>query len=652
MTERQVRGGPWVTDLVARELRITLGPDAGAVTRVSGTILIGRDPKCDLVVTSEEASRHHARVTLEHGQAFIDDLRSTNGTYVNGERLIARQQLEPGDRVEIASTHIKVIDPTLVITRIRKTPPEVTAVRQLLAHPSTRQAGQVGSRKWWTLMCVCVAVFMLLLDTTIVAVALPSISGSLHTTFSQLEWVVDAYALLLAVVLPTSGAMADVFGTRKVFVAGLTVFTVTSALCGLSPSAPALDVARGVQGIGGAMMFATSLALLAQEFPPAERGIAFGVWGAAAGAATALGPLTGGLLTQALGWQSIFIVNVPIGVAVLYVTLRKLVNAAGDRGPIDWLGFVTLSSALFALVFAVIRGNDEGWTSPLIIALLIGGILALTTFVAVEVRAQHPMLDMALFRKPTFDGASIVGVALQGSYVALILYMTLWLASVLGFSPFQTGLRLLPLFAVGFLVAPIAGRLSAQLPAHWMLGVGMATIAGGLLLMHQINAGSRWTALLPGELLCGFGAGIVNAPLGTAAIAVVPPWKSGMASGLNGTFRQVGMAAGIAAYGAVFQHVVRARVVSALAHTPLARSAVQYANVIVAGGTPALVARAPAADRVALRHAAANAFSTGLADIFLIGALLALLGAAAGFALVRQRDWFAADVESRHAAAV
>ena len=632
-------GGAGTSPEPLGSLRVTGGPDAGGEASVSTTVTIGRNPDCDLVLSDDEVSRHHARVSMVDGEALVEDLGSTHGTFVNGEPLLVRHALEPGDRIEIGQAVIEYSAAGRPATSPRAVPAQVTAVRHLLSHAPGLRGDRLGSRKWWTLLCVCVGVFMLLLDTTIVAVALPSISKALHTTFSELQWVVDAYALSLAVFLLTAGSLADVFGRRQVFVAGLVLFTATSALCGLAPSPVVLDLARGVQGIGGAMMFATSLALLAQEFPPKERGVAFGMWGAAAGAATALGPLAGGVLTQAFGWGAIFYVNIPIGVAILYLTLRKLVNVAGERTPVDWLGLATVSTGLFALVLAIIRGNDNGWTSPLIVGLLVGGSLMLVAFLLVESRAAHPMLDLSLFRIPTFNGAAIVGFTLQGSYVALILYITLWFASILGYSPFETGLRLLPLFGVGFLVAPIGGRLSAKLHARWMLAVGMTAIAGGLLLMHSIKSGSHWTVLLSGEVLCGVGAGTVNAPLGTAAIAVVGPTKSGMASGVNGTFRQLGMVVGIAAFGAVFQYTVRTHVVTALAHTPVHLQAVRFGNAIAAGGTPQLLARTPVGSRAALQSAAASSFASGLADIFLLGAVVALVGAIAGLVMVREKDY-------------
>src|SRR3954466_156491 len=267
-------------------------------------------------------------------------------------------------------------------------------------------------RKWWSLLAVCLATFMLLLDITVVNVALPDIQKELHTDLTGLQWVVDAYTLTLAAFTLTMGAFADRFGRRRLFVIGVGLFTLASLLCGLASSATFLHLARGLQGIGGAAMFATSLALIAQEFQGAERGTAIAAWGATIGGAVAVGPLVGGALTDAFGWEWIFFVNVPIGIAAVFVTLAKVdESSAPTPAGIDWAGAVTFSAALFMLVFALIRGNAEGWGSRPIVALFAGSILALAVFVAIEMRLEHPMFELRLFRNRTFLGASLVAFA-------------------------------------------------------------------------------------------------------------------------------------------------------------------------------------------------------------------------------------------------
>src|SRR3954451_9547161 len=270
--------------------------------------------------------------------------------------------------------------------------------------------------KWWTLVAVCLATFMLLLDVTIVNVALPSIERDLGSSFSDLQWVIDAYALTLAAFLLTAGSIADLVGRRRVFVAGVGLFTVASLLCGLAGTPLLLTLARALQGVGAAAMFACALALLASAYQGRDRGTAFGVWGAVTGAAVAVGPLVGGVLTQAIGWEAIFFVNIPLGLAVIALTLRTVRESRNERlGRIDVPGVVTFSAALFLLVFALIRGNDLGWGSGTIVGMLVGAAVLLAAFLVVERRSENPMLELALFRKPAFVGASIAAFVLSAS---------------------------------------------------------------------------------------------------------------------------------------------------------------------------------------------------------------------------------------------
>lgn len=495
-------------------------------------------------------------------------------------------------------------------------------------------------RKWWTLLVVCISIFMLLLDITVVNVALPAIQRMLGASFSELQWVVDAYALTLAALLLTAGSLADRLGRKRVFALGLVLFTIASLLCGLSPSAVSLDVARGVQGVGGAVMFATSLALLAQEFEGRERGVAFGIWGATTGAAVAVGPLVGGVLTQALGWEWIFFVNVPIGVLAVALTLWHVGESRDPgAGRIDWLGLGTFSGALFCLVFALIRGNAEGWSSTQIVILLCLSVLLLAAFVVIEARIRYPMFDLSLFSKPAFLGASTTALTLSGSIFALFLYLTLYIQNVLGYSPLAAGLRFLPVSLLAFAVAPLAGRLSAVAPMRALLGVGLAVVALGLVLMSGLTTTSAWTALLAGFILAGIGIGIVNAPLASAAIAVVSAERSGMASGINSTFRQVGIATGIAGLGAVFQSSVTSHLSRLLANTPGAGRAGVLAQAVASGGTRQAVAAVPSAEQAVVGRAAREAFIAGLNDVLIVAAVIALAGAVLAFALMRRRDF-------------
>jgi EmrB/QacA subfamily drug resistance transporter len=476
------------------------------------------------------------------------------------------------------------------------------------------------------LVIVCVAIFMLLLDITIVTVALPPIERELHASFTDLQWVIDAYALTLAALVLNAGSLADLLGRKRVFVAGIGLFTVGSAACGAATTPLFLILARGGQGIGGAMMFATSLAIISQEFQGRERGTAFGIYGATIGAAVAVGPLAGGLLTTWAGWRWIFFVNLPIGVACLAGAVFELRESRDEaHGGFDLPGLLTFSGSAFAGVLALLRGNDWGWGSPREIGLLTASLVLLAAFVAIQLRAERPTFDVRLFRVPTFTGAQIVAFTISAAMFSQFLYLTLYLQNVLGYSPIGAGLRFLPLSLVSFVVAPIAGKLTTHVPVRALLSSGLALVGVALLLMHGITTGSGWTTLLAGFLVAGVGIGLVNAPLASTAVGVVPREKAGMASGINNTFRQVGIATGIAALGAIFQDQVRSELAGGAA-APLAKAA-------ASGQFP----RGQDNSQLAgLLHAA---FVSGLNEILLVAAVAALIGAALAVLLVRQRDF-------------
>ena len=498
--------------------------------------------------------------------------------------------------------------------------------------------------KWWTLLAVCLATFMLLLDITVVNVALPDIRKELGASFTDLQWVVDAYALGLAAILLASGSLGDLLGRRRIFVGGIALFVISSLVCGLAGSPTMLNIARGFQGVGGAMMFATALALIAQEFAPQERGTAFGFWGATTGFAVAVGPLVGGALTEGLGWEWIFFVNVPIGLATAAMTLARVPESERDpSASIDWAGLVTFSGALLCLVLALIRGNDEGWGSALILGLFGAAVLLLAAFVAVERRGAEPMLDLSLFRKPAFTGAQIVAFSLHASMFSMFLYLVLYLQNLLGYSPLEAGLRFLPVSLLSFLVAPVAGKLSERLSVRVFMGAGLILVGCGLLLMSGIQPSDDWTTLLAGFVVAGIGIGCVNPPLATTAIGVVEPRRSGAASGINSTFRQVGIATGIAGLGALFQARVGDKLTEALTGVPLPPGAEERLEEAVAsGGAETAVRAAPPAAREAVAEAARRAFVDGLDEILVVAALVAFMGGILALVLVRRRDFYVA----------
>jgi EmrB/QacA subfamily drug resistance transporter len=512
-------------------------------------------------------------------------------------------------------------------------------------------------RKWWTLILVCVATFMLLLDVTIVNVALPSIQRSLHADFHDLQWVVDAYALTLAALLLTAGSLADLFGRKRLFMTGLALFTLASLLCGLAGRPVVLNVSRALQGIGGAMMFATSLALLAQEFHGRERGTAYGVWGATIAGAAAVGPLVGGALTDGLGWEYIFFINIPIGIGAIGLSTVRLGESSDPEATrVDWAGLVTFSAGLFLLVLALIRGNDKGWGSTQIVVELAGAVVLLALFVVVEYRQSRPMFDLTLFRKPTFGSASIGAFAISATLISLFLYITLYIQNVIGLSPFQTGLRFLPLTVTAFVAAPIAGRLANRVSPRYFLGLGLALTGVGLLLMHGVSAGSDWTELLPGFIVAGAGIGTINPTLAQLAVGVVSPARSGMASGINNTFRQVGIATGIAGLGAIFQHQVTAKATELISGTPAARVLSQGGSNVAqqlssGAGSSGALKSVPPDVRAQLVTAGKQAFVSGFNEILVIAAIVAFVGAVLGFALVRRRDFVTGAAQAMEAAA-
>ena len=439
----------------------------------------------------------------------------------------------------------------------------------------------------------------MLLDITIVNVALPPIQHALSASFSQLQWVVDAYALALATCVLTAGALADLLGRKRLFLLGIVLFTAASAACGAAFDPLFLIVARGIQGIGGAMMFATALALLSQEFHGKERGTAFGLWGAVIGAAVAIGPLAGGMLTSWISWRWIFLVNIPIGAAAIALGVRQLRESKDpEHSRLDPVGLVTLTAGLFSLILALIEGNSRGWTSTLILALLAAAVVTLAVFVASQTRDEHTMVDLALFRRPAFVGAQVTAFAISASMFSMFLYLTLYLQDILHLSALETGVRFLPLSALSFFVAPLAGRLTAHVPIRALIATGLALNAVAMWTMSRVSTASHWTVLLPGFVIGGVGVGLVNAPLATTAVSTVRVERAGMASGINNTFRQIGIATGIAALGAIFS-------------------------------AKAGDARTPAS------------FVHGLHTILLVGTGVAAVGAVAAAVLIRRRDFVA-----------
>ncbi|MGW0660582.1 MFS transporter [Streptodolium elevatio] len=409
-------------------------------------------------------------------------------------------------------------------------------------------------RKWGPLVAVCLGAFMLLVDTTVVLVALPDIADDTDSTYADLQWVFDAYALALAALLLEVGALADIVGRKRVYAVGLVVFTIASLLCGLAPGTGTLVAARVVQGIGGAAMLATAIALIGAAYQGRDRGVAFGVWGAVSGASAALGPVVGGLLTEHVSWRAIFLINLPVGAVALFLALRWLRESHGDRTTrVDVPGAAVFTLAAGALTYAFIRAGEHGWGDATVRGAFAAAAVAVVLFGVVETRSAAPMLDLRLLRDRSFTGILIAGLTLQIAAFAWMPQVSLWLQTHLGNSPVRAGLMLAPLAGVAFVVAGAAGRLLHDVPARWTIGGGLLFIGTGALLLTRIDAGSDWTVLLPGLIVAGVGVGLGTPALASAILATVPPERAGMAGGALNTFRQLGFALGIAVTGVVFQ---------------------------------------------------------------------------------------------------
>jgi EmrB/QacA subfamily drug resistance transporter len=496
--------------------------------------------------------------------------------------------------------------------------------------------------KWWTLVAVCTGIFMLLLDITIVNVALPDIQSELNASLSDLQWVIDAYALSLAALLLTAGSLADLFGRRLVFVIGTVLFTIGSIACGAAQDTTFLTLSRAFQGIGGAAMFATALALIASAYQGRDRGIAFGMFGATTGVAVAMGPVLGGVLTSGLSWRWIFFVNIPFCLFAIAVAQLKVRESHDPRaGRPDWIGFVTFSLALGALVYGLIRAGQDSWSDDTVVTCLVAAGVLLALFVVSQVMQKDPMFDLGLLRKPTFTGGLVAAFGVSASVFSLLAYLVLYIQNVLGYSAVETGVRLLFLSGAAFFAAATAGRLTEHVPAKWLIGPGFMVLGVGLLLVLGIETGSSWTHLIPGLLVSGVGVGMINTPLASTAVGVVSTDRAGMASGVNSTFRQVGIATGIAALGSIFAHEVADGVTAGLRGTPVADQSDRIAGAITGGQVDQVVAAAPESYRATVADLATSSFIDALNHITTIAAVMAFVAGALCLVLIRQKDFVA-----------
>lgn len=472
-------------------------------------------------------------------------------------------------------------------------------------------------RTWGPLTAVCLGTFMLLLDVTIAVVALPDMARSLHASLSDLQWVMDGYALALAALLLGIGAAADILGRRRVQVVGVVVFATASLLCGLASGPGMLVAARCLQGLGGAAMLATTLPLLGSVYQGRQRSVALGVWGAVSGAASAVGPVLGGVLTDGPGWRWIFYVNLPVSVVAVWLTLKVVPESHGSRDRrIDWAGTVSFAAFAGALTYGAVRAGEHGWAEKGTLLAFAAAVGALLCFLTVERRGADPMLDPRLFLKPTFSVVMLGALAFNAGAFSLMAYDSLWMQSLLGLSPVRGGLVFLWMSLSAFVVAALGGRLLHGVPARLTVGGGLLLVGTGQFCMTGLDASSTASTLAPGLALIGVGTGLVAPGIAGAALAAVPPERSGMAGGAVNTFRQLGYALGIAVYGTVLTSRMRDTLPRDAAHT-------------LAGGAGGALRGAFS------EHTLRSAFAAGLNTGAVVAGLTATVAGALVLALVR-----------------
>jgi EmrB/QacA subfamily drug resistance transporter len=411
------------------------------------------------------------------------------------------------------------------------------------------------NRKWWTLGAMCFALFMIMLDNTVVNVALPSIQRDLDASISGLEWTVNGYTLSFAVLLATGGRLGDIFGRRRMFLFGVVIFAASSATAGFAPSSTALVLSRVVQGVGAALMMPATLSIITDAFPPAERGKAMGMWAGVSALALAVGPVLGGFLTEHVSWRAIFYLNIPVAIgavtAALFAVRESRDTSVGRE--VDFAGVAVLTGTLTALVLALVEGNAWGWGSPEIVALLAGAAIGAVLFVAIELRVKVPMVEFHFFSDRNFVGAVVVALIVSFAMLGVFFFLALYMQNILRYSPLEAGVRFLPSTLMIVTVAPVAGRLSDRVGPRWLIVGGLIVVAASLFSFSGLAVDSTYLDLLPGFTLLGIGIAMTMSPMTSAAMNAVPVQKAGIASGVLSMFRMVGGSLGIAVTGAIFQ---------------------------------------------------------------------------------------------------
>src|SRR3984885_14915423 len=488
------------------------------------------------------------------------------------------------------------------------------------------------NRRWWTLGAMCFALFMIMLDNTVVNVALPSIQRDLHATLSALEWTVNAYTMTFAVLLVTGGRLGDIFGRRRMFLFGVVVFGISSAAIGFAPTDTTLIAFRAVQGIGAAFMMPATLSIITQAFPPHQRGTAIGTWAGVSALALAIGPVLGGFPTQRVSWRAIFFINPPIALIAVAVTLFAARESRDETvaRTIDFPGIATITIGLTALILALVEGNAWGWGSARLISLLAVAAVGLTSFVVIELRSSAPMVDFNFFRSRTFLGTNLVAFIISFAMLAQFFFLALYMQNILHYSPLQTGVRFLPATAVIIVMGPLAGRLTDRIGAKIPMVLGLLTVALALFIQSRLTIHSGYGLLLPGFILMGLGMGLTMSPMSTAAMNAVDRTKAGVASGVLSMSRMVGGTFGVAVTGALLTVIGTSKINEGLPHVPAATRST-LASALGAGATPHGDVSAHVV--AVTRDAFVSALGVGLT----IGAGVTLIGALVALALIRRR---------------
>ena len=494
------------------------------------------------------------------------------------------------------------------------------------------------NRKWWTLASMSFALFMIMLDNTVVNVALPSIQSDLNASLSALEWTINIYTLTFAVLLVTGGRLGDIFGRRRAFLFGVVVFALSSATAGFAPTDGWLVASRALQGVGAAFMMPATLSIITNAFPAHERGKAIGTWAGVSALALALGPVVGGFLTEEVSWRAIFFLNLPVAAGAVFVTLFATKESRDPNVPrtIDYAGVATLTVGVGALVLALVEGNDWGWGSPPVLALFATSLVAQASFLAVERRSRFPMVEFSFLRSRTFVGTNAIAFVVSFAMLAMFFFMALYMQNILGYSPLEAGIRFLPSTVVIIVAAPIAGRLTDRIGARLPIAVGLSLVAIALFFQSRITVDTTYSTLLPTFVLMGLGIGLTMSPMSTAAMNAVDATKAGLASGILSMSRMVGGTFGVAAVGALFQHMSDNRLESRLGDLPLSpQQQAWFSDNLGSGDVPS---RLQQLDPTTAREASAvlkDAFVHSLSASLKLSTAVSVAGVVVALAMLR-----------------